>query len=822
MQLNHLLLVQGLLGQNHRHKPMSTLRDRIRILGRTANSNTDRLPCLTEVDGSTTVIKGLSKVSSFDLLSELLNYDADSSERAYVKENNTLYFWDGDDWNNIGLLNTSISLSLDSDQYYINPSQTSTTITATGVDPEEVPLTYNIEFSPSNIVDSAIDYSLNGNVFTISKKEGASGIKTADISVSASDGVNVAIDTATLNITIESIVSINRSHSSINEGSSVTFTLNTLGYTNGSTIPYTITGVTSADINGASLTGNFTVNNNQATLVLTATEDQLSEGTETITVSVDEGNNGSASNTCSISDTSRAITYDWYSFSSFGPNEGDTFTFTARVYNSSETMYWSFSGTNDMSPSSGTLSPGTLTQQGDDYYYNHFGTATVTADLTTEGNETFTLYLRSNSTSGTSRDTQSITIQDTSTTPHNVQASADTLSNTGIGVSEKFGQRVAIGTDDTHMLVSAYADNTNSGSVYYYQNRVYQSTITAPTSGTYGKNRTDCRFGSSLKMNPQGTRAIIGAHAEDGGSVNYSGAAWLAYRSGTTWFFANKLEPNDPQQVGNMAYDTSVGMSDDGLRYIVGAYNVDSTTNNGGGKYGAAYIFEGTSLSGVTQRVKIQSPGADDTWPPTNWYHWFGMSCDMSGDGERVVISAPRQDTTEGIDSGVVYVYRRNSISSWSLEATLLDTLLQSSSYAGDREVTINSDGSYIAYGAANNGRVFIWTRSGTTWTRQAVVTGSNHFGYKLNISNDGTKLACMEWNATAGSQPYAGLVKVFTRSGTTWTLEETLQSPIPRDRGRFGHGIQFSGDGNHLLVGESQDANSVYPGEAHVFDLVP
>jgi len=52
-------------------------------------------------------------------------------------------------------------------------------------------------------------------------------------------------------------------------GSNVTFTLYTSGLANGSLVPYTLSNVTSAQVGGASLTGNFVITNNQGTLVVT-------------------------------------------------------------------------------------------------------------------------------------------------------------------------------------------------------------------------------------------------------------------------------------------------------------------------------------------------------------------------------------------------------------------------------------------------------------------------------------------------------------------------------------------------------------------------
>ena len=89
-----------------------------------------------------------------------------------------------------------------------------------------------------------------------------------------------------------------------NEGTSVTFTLITTNVSNGTLVPYTITGIDSNDIGGASLTGTFTVNNNTSSASATIAEDLTTEGTETLTLTLD---NGQASVSVTINDTSVEI-----------------------------------------------------------------------------------------------------------------------------------------------------------------------------------------------------------------------------------------------------------------------------------------------------------------------------------------------------------------------------------------------------------------------------------------------------------------------------------------------------------------------------------
>ena len=122
--------------------------------------------------------------------------------------------------------------------------------------------------------------------------------------------------------------SLSRSASSVDEGNSVTITLTT-NAANGSVLPYTITGITSADISGASLTGNFTVSGGTASVVLNISNDYITEGSEVLTFAL---NNGSASIAVAINDTSLTPTYS-LSRSTAAVTEGDSFTISLSTTN---------------------------------------------------------------------------------------------------------------------------------------------------------------------------------------------------------------------------------------------------------------------------------------------------------------------------------------------------------------------------------------------------------------------------------------------------------------------------------------------------------
>jgi len=94
-----------------------------------------------------------------------------------------------------------------------------------------------------------------------------------------------------------------------------------------------------------------------------------------------------------------------------------------------------------------------------------------------------------------------------------------------------------------------------------------------------------------------------------------------------------------------------------------------------------------------------------------------------------------------------------------------------------------------------NTGAVYVFVRSGTTWGLQAKLYASNpqpqgYFGETLAIERD-TMLVGASYGSVTG---YRGTVYVFTRSGTTWTEQTEL---LPSETGyvRFGSAVDLYGD---------------------------
>jgi plastocyanin len=202
---------------------------------------------------------------------------------------------------------------------------------------------------------------------------------------------------------------------SLGEGESVTITLTATNVLSGTTVPYTITGIDSADISGEPLTGNFVVGTDITRTYVIAADGSL-EGSETLYFE-----SASQTITVQINDTSNSpITYNLVA-SVGAVDEGESFYVDLNVDNGIPGVVLGYVVTGisatDLSTGSlsGTYTTGSVTR----------ATFTVNADFTTEGSETFVIALTTIDNISTS-----VTINDTSTT---LVAGDEVITTTGSG-----------------------------------------------------------------------------------------------------------------------------------------------------------------------------------------------------------------------------------------------------------------------------------------------------------------------------------------------------------------------------------------------------
>ena len=163
----------------------------------------------------------------------------------------------------------------------------------------------------------------------------------------------------------------------------------------------------------------------------------------------------------------------------------------------------------------------------------------------------------------------------------------------------------------------------------------------------------------------------------------------------------------------------------------------------------------------------------------------------------------------------------------WSQQGEKLIGSGGSGAPAFGESVALSADGNTAVIGGPNDdgdeGAVWIFTRSGTTWSQAGgKVTGGREggtgFGDSVALSPDGT-------TALVGD---AGAARAFVlvQSGSSWVQQGTaIEDPESSERcpdRRFGSSVALSGNGRTALIGaEYGCATGQHSGDAWVFELV-
>ena len=373
-------------------------------------------------------------------------------------------------------------------------------------------------------------------------------------------------------------------------------------------------------------------------------------------------------------------------------------------------------------------------------------------------------------------------------------------------------------------------------------------------------------FGLSIALSADGSTLAVGARDEssaatgvDGdpadNSALYAGAVYVFMRSGARWTLQAYLKASNTN--ASDGFGASVALSADGSVLAVGAVNESSAAIGIGGDQadnsaigaGAVYVFtrSGTRWS---QQVYLKASNTERS-------DGFGTRLALSADGSTLAVSAINESSAAtGVDgdqnddsawlAGAAYVFTRSG-TTWIQQAYLKASNTDALDFFGSG-LSLSADGSTLAVGAVREssaatgiagdqldnsaelaGAVYVFRRSGATWTQEAYLKASNTdaddlFGCSVALSADGSALAvgaCGEASAATGvggdqadnTAPSAGAVYMFTLSDATWIQQAYLKASNTNALDGFGFSLALSSDGSILAVsapGESSAATGV------------
>jgi len=411
----------------------------------------------------------------------------------------------------------------------------------------------------------------------------------------------------------------------------------------------------------------------------------------------------------------------------------------------------------------------------------------------------------------------------------------------------------------------------------------------------------DMHFGNSVSLSQDGTTMAIGAPGESSAATGvngnqyavcgphiftncalYSGAVYIFMRdSSGNWSQTAYIKPSNTSERAD--FGRTVALNSDGSTLAVGAPHESSDK-------GTAYVFVRDPSGSWSQQASLQGT-------TTPYIDTFGGAISLSGDGNTLVVGAAGDaSNATGINgnefndcktaiappgalpratncspgAGAVYVFTRSS-ATWNRQAyikasnTLATSSIADSAFFGS-SLALSRDGNTLAVGAQGessgavglngnqaidcsnfgncalgSGAVYLFTRSGSSWSQQAYLKASNtwpsmRYGSSVALSANGDTLAVgaanesttspgINGDQTAHDPPVpgsgSGAVYLLVRDGGgLWSQQAFIKASTLTSDESFGSATSLSDDGSALAVGANRPVwlNAVYGGGAYFF----
>jgi len=253
-----------------------------------------------------------------------------------------------------------------------------------------------------------------------------------------------------------------------------------------------------------------------------------------------------------------------------------------------------------------------------------------------------------------------------------------------------------------------------------------------------------------------------------------------------------KLMPNLPNGAQGDRFGFSVAASYDTV--VVGSpLSFEGVFTEAGSAY--VYTLQSAFPPIWSQQAKLES---DVPWLT----QVFGWSVSVSGN--TIAVGAPLEDATffpEDADTGSVYVYHRSGVS-WTLQQKLGASNPTDHALFGS---SVSVDGTTLAVGVrganGNTGAVYLFELIGSTWTQKAILVGADsvvgdQFGGSVSLSGDRLVVGADRADLAAPLRPDAGAAYAFARSSTgVWTQKAKLLPTSSLRDDNFGTSVSVSGN---------------------------
>jgi FG-GAP repeat protein len=231
----------------------------------------------------------------------------------------------------------------------------------------------------------------------------------------------------------------------------------------------------------------------------------------------------------------------------------------------------------------------------------------------------------------------------------------------------------------------------------------------------------------------------------------------------------------------------------------------------------ALYFFDGGAWLPMTYTPEISLPPTTRYPNESQERDYFGYS--VAVDGNYAIIGAPNHNGPgPGAAEGAAFVFKQTN-GLWTQEAILLASDAAQSDVFG---WSVDISGDYAIVGAPGDdesrGSAYIFFRTGNTWSQQAKLTGlgggAPNDRYGLSVSTIGTKAVV---GAPEDDVEFLdmGRVYIYERSGTTWPLDQLIDTWANTSDVWFGYSVSMVQD--YIAVGAPHDGG-LENGRIHIY----
>lgn len=321
------------------------------------------------------------------------------------------------------------------------------------------------------------------------------------------------------------------------------------------------------------------------------------------------------------------------------------------------------------------------------------------------------------------------------------------------------------------------------------------------------------QFGHTLSLSAGGRILVVGTPFNDNAGTSAGKVQVYDLSGGTITQIGSDINGLRSQD----RFGSSVSISGDGNRIVVGA----STKNSNGNSSGQTRVFEYRGGIWTQLGSSIDGEAAEDN---------SGWAVAMSKEGNRIAIGAPNNDGS-GIDAGHVRIFQYTG-SNWVQLGNDIDGEA-AEDYSGSAISISSESGNRIAIGAYGNeskgtrtGHVRVFEFIGNSWVQRGIdIDGDRTFndsGSSVSLSSDGSRLAVGEpgHDGIGSSFSSYGQVRVYNFDGSNWYQ---YGSGISGEQAAGGSGgaVSLSRDGRWLAIGAwGNDGNGNDSGHTRIFDL--